>query len=119
MALFSTFLLSNIDLSLLFHYRFPTLRVIRAADSGGNPPNNLVASTNNLKILLKEIYISLKIGYYYSSICGRKKGVSKKGLCLKFGLVSFLQSSKKAKIWKKCKLPFYNVQQHGLTHWLG
>jgi len=25
MALFSTFLLSNIDLSLLFNYRFPTL----------------------------------------------------------------------------------------------
>jgi len=27
MALFSTFLLSNIDSSLLFHYRFPNLRL--------------------------------------------------------------------------------------------
>jgi len=28
MVIFSTFLLSNIDLSLLFHYLFPTLRTI-------------------------------------------------------------------------------------------
>jgi len=29
MALFSTFLLSNIDSSLLFNYRFPTLPILR------------------------------------------------------------------------------------------
>jgi len=36
MSLFSSFLLSNIDLSLLFHYQFPTLLEYRIARTDTN-----------------------------------------------------------------------------------